>query len=878
MNPERWARVRGVFDSALEQDPAQRTAFLQQACSGDQELLAEVRSLLASLDESTKFMDHPLTPAVALSQQIDHVAGLEGSSVGPYKLLRRVGTGGMASVYAAIRVDQHFHKIVALKLVKPGMDSEEILRRFCNERQVLAGLEHSHIARLLDGGTTERGLPYLVMEYVEGTPLDRHCDAHKLSVTERLIMFRTVCSAVQYAHQNLVVHRDIKPSNILVTPQGVPKLLDFGIAKLLRPDYSGDGVNLTRADLRPMTPEYASPEQMRGDPITTASDVYSLGVLLYELLTGHLPYRLKSHSPTELAQAVCEWEPERPSLAIMRVEPAPASNAATTLTPEVVSERREGRPDKLRRRLHGDLDMILLTALRKEPQRRYGSVEQFSQDIKRHLDGRPVSARKDVWTYRTAKFTRRHAAGLAVTFLVALALIVSTAVSVYYAREAQQQKAMALQLAGILFEFDTSVRSGLTQARKDFLDKVLDHLSQFSPNAAKDPALRKLLTEGYFRAGDLQGNLWGPNLGDKAGAKESYEKALALAEAAVRYDPADGASQRDLAQARRRLGDLAANGGDRRTALELYRKTREVFQSVLSSDPRRPQSIKDVMDIDLKIGSTQSHLGDMPGALESYRRYLQLAEQWSAVQGRTAEARRAVAAGQERVGEILANSGSTAEGLHSLRQALVTYDELLAGDPANILLQRDVSSAALILGGLLSNSGMLPQAEASYRKGLQMLDPLITSDPRNQQYKRDLNSALFGLADVLWHRGHVREARQFTERSLEVLRPLVNQTDALPHDIQQYCWLLLNTPFKDLRDAPVALLYARKLVTLRGKDPSALDVLALAYEANGDMAHAVEAEHQALNLLPPPEPGAVASSWRQEFETNLNRFEGKLAR
>jgi len=293
------------------------------------------------------------------------------------------------------------------------MDTDYILRRFRHERQILASLDHPNIGRLLDGGATDDGLPYLVMEYIEGTRIDEYCDSHKLSILERLKLFRTACAAVHYAHQNLVVHRDIKPSNILVTESGIPKLLDFGIAKLLNPELSAETVEQTASVLRLMTPEYASPEQVKGDPISTASDTYSLGVLLYELLSGRHPYQIKSRLPREIERVICEQEPEKPSAAVSRAAELLASGLTgpITLTPEKVSRARATQPDKLRRLLSGDLDNIVAKALRKEPTRRYPSVEQFSEDVRRYMENLPVTARKDTFTYRAEKFVQRHKTG-----------------------------------------------------------------------------------------------------------------------------------------------------------------------------------------------------------------------------------------------------------------------------------------------------------------------------------------------------------------------------------------------------------------------------------------------------------------------------------
>lgn len=311
MNAEQWKRVKQLLDEVIALDPAERGDHLHHACDGDRELRLEVESLLSSHERAgTGFLE---TPAVDLQQRQPAAHKRVGSRIGAYDILEEIGHGGMGEVYRASRADGQFTKDVAVKLVRGGFDTVTVIGRFRHERQILAGLEHPNIARLLDGGTTEDGIPYLVMELVNGTPIDEYCRTHRLDVSSRLKLFLQVCAAVQYAHQRLVIHRDIKPGNILVTEEGVPKLLDFGIAKILDPDASSE------ATLSPLTPQYASPEQIRGEPITTATDVYSLGVVLYLLLTGHSPYPGSTRTPHEFARAICEWEPERPSTAILKL-------------------------------------------------------------------------------------------------------------------------------------------------------------------------------------------------------------------------------------------------------------------------------------------------------------------------------------------------------------------------------------------------------------------------------------------------------------------------------------------------------------------------------------------------------------------------------
>jgi serine/threonine-protein kinase len=471
MTPERYQQVKELFESALDREPDQRAAFLDEACADDPSLRKDIDYLLACHAEADSFMEIPAIQDASQLLTDDEAASVVGRRIGPYQIIREIGQGGMGAVYLAARADDQFRKQVAIKLIRPGMDTDDLLRRFRTERQILASLDHPNIAKLLDGGTTVDGLPYLVMDYVEGLPLDVYRDRRNLSIVERLNLFRAVCSAVHYAHQNLVVHRDLKPSNILVTADGTPKLLDFGIAKILNPTLVSQTIAPTTAMARPFTPDYASPEQVRGEPITTASDVYSLGVLLYELLTGHRPYRLASYTPVEIERIVCEEEPEKPSLSVAwqakseipnpksetnlndlnsKSKTARASGSLGFRILNLFGNSRFGfgisRTDgKLRKQLSGDLDTIVLMAMRKEPQRRYTSVEQFSEDIRRHLDGLPVIARKDTVGYRAGKFVKRHTVGVAAAALVVLTLVGGIVATAWQAKIAAEQARVATE-------------------------------------------------------------------------------------------------------------------------------------------------------------------------------------------------------------------------------------------------------------------------------------------------------------------------------------------------------------------------------------------------------------------------------------------------
>jgi serine/threonine protein kinase/TolB-like protein len=415
MDPERWSRVRELFEQVADAPESERAALLAALCAGDGELRAEVESLLAAEGRAGAFLQAPLDPA-ALGAD---AAPPAPETIGPYRILGEIGAGGMGIVYRAVRED--FPKTVALKVVRSSFDSALLRRRFRRERDILAALEHPAIARLYDGGTAEDGRPWLAMEHVAGATLFAHADQRGLSIADRVRLFLAVCTGVEYAHARGVVHRDLKPSNIVVDAEGVPKLLDFGVAKLL--DASGEDGEHTLTVAPLMTPEYASPEQVRGEPIGPASDVYSLGVVLYELLTGRRPYRLATRAQREVERAVCETEPELPSTAVRRLEEAPSGTVAGSGEPVTAGWAAEGSPERLRRRLRGDLDAIVLKALRKDPAQRYASVAELAADLRRHLEGRPVAARRGTWRYRAGKIVRRHRAVAAASLLATAAVL-----------------------------------------------------------------------------------------------------------------------------------------------------------------------------------------------------------------------------------------------------------------------------------------------------------------------------------------------------------------------------------------------------------------------------------------------------------------------
>ncbi|HEX6396420.1 MAG TPA: serine/threonine-protein kinase, partial [Steroidobacteraceae bacterium] len=501
VTPERWQRIKTLFAAALEVPPDERPALLALEANGDDALIEEVASLLASHDAPGEFLE---APAPELSASVyaaldDHV----GERIGAYRIVGTLGTGGMGDVFRAVRDDDQYRAEVAIKLMRADVRDPLAEQRFKTERQILARLDHRNIARLLDGGATAGGVPYVVMELIQGEPIDQYCETHHLPARERVQLFLQVCAAVSYAHQHLVVHRDLKPNNILVTADGSVKLLDFGIAKLLESNtITGTTSDETRTQLRAMTLDYASPEQVSGSPVTTVSDVYSLGVVLYRLLTGQSPYGKRENDAQRMAVILGDTAPAPP-------------------------------------RVDGDLDNILLMALRKEPQKRYGSVEQLANDLRNYLAGLPVQARGNAWRYRLGKFARRRKVEIAAAAVVIASLVGGLGFAIHEARVAEQQRLIAQRhfdsvrkLSNKLFAFHDEIAQlpGSTRAREMLVTTSLEYLDALHQESGTDPALQEELAVAYKKVGDIQGHTTQSNVGDSAGALRSYAKAIALLE------------------------------------------------------------------------------------------------------------------------------------------------------------------------------------------------------------------------------------------------------------------------------------------------------------------------------------------------------------
>lgn len=557
-SPNHWPLIEKLFHAALELEPHARSSYLKEACGDNVALHQEVESLLASADQTLAFAQQAVQQVA--HQQTDG-SQLAGKRIGAYQLLKLLGEGGMGSVYLAERADELYHQKVAVKFMHAGLwASRAMLLRFNSERQILANLNHPNIGRLLDGGIAEGDVPYLVMEFIEGAPLDAFASARKLALPDRLQLFRKVCDAVAYAHRNLIVHRDLKPGNILVTNDGVPKLLDFGIAKLLQAGEDTDSA-ATRATERLMTPEYASPEQARGEPVTTATDVYALGALLYQLLTGQPPFKITTRNPLELAKIICEQAPIRPSTALP-TQPASAAGE--------------------RKALKGDLDNIILKALRKEPEQRYASVEALSEDVRRYLEGYPVEAAPEGWRYRTTKFVGRHRAAVAVASVMALAIIgfsIGMGLLAQRARRERLTTEKQNQFLSSLFQAATpEVALGKPIMVREILDEGAKRIDQeLSSEPVVQAAMLDNIGRSYFALG----------IYDKA--QELLQRAASLREKTL------GGSSLDLATTLNTLGSLLEAQGDFQKAEPVLRRATTIRQRQLG--PNRPETAAAMADL-----------------------------------------------------------------------------------------------------------------------------------------------------------------------------------------------------------------------------------------------------------------------------------------
>ncbi|MDB6088807.1 MAG: ppkA [Gammaproteobacteria bacterium] len=761
---DRWQRVKEIFCAALEREPGERAAYLADQCAGEMELQTEIQSLLEAHAQANDFIERPAAREHPGLDEPEPPAWT-GRRLGVYRIVSEIGRGGMSVVYKAVRDDDDFHKEVAVKVLRRGYDTQSLLRRFRTEKQILATLDHPNIARILDGGSTDEGLPYLVMDYVNGAPIDEYVGQEALSISARLELFRTLCSTVQYVHQHLMVHADLKESNVLVTEAGALRLLDFGIAKLMRPAQVPGEADPRMTSVIAFTPEYASPEQIRGGQVTTASDVYSLGVMLYRLLAGETPFQASGQLQYKLAAQICETDPVPPSVTARM-------NAS-------------GRAVGSWRDLTGDLDAIVLMALQKDPANRYASVAQMEEDIRRHLDGFPVLARTPGLRYNLAKFVGRHKAGVTAATLFVLTLVGGIVATSWQAHVAREERARAerhftevRKLANtFMFDVHSAIENlpGATPARHVLVSNSLRYLDALSRESGSDASLRRELATAYEKLADVQGGFRAANLGDTTGAIASYREALKIRNALLANAPAEPDLRRELLRNYGKLSEVVAGVGDRQGAIESARRAVELAEQLAASSDSTTYDRRN-------LGSTYVSLGWQLASFNEVERGLALMNHGTAVfetlvdaDPRDARTRHNLAVAYGRLGETLSGSThryATAYQMHTRELEIVRG--LLAEDPHNFDLQTIEAYALLGMGTALSKQGT-PRAALSKRMdAMNTLRALFNADVANQEARYNAAFALAEVGETQVALGDTEAAERNLRESLEILSPAID--------------------------------------------------------------------------------------------------------
>ena len=810
MTPEHWQQVREILEEALERDPSARRRFIEQTCAGDPAVRRDVEALVELEAEADDFFARPLFDLH--DRRLDSAPA--GTRIGNYLVVRELGSGGMGRVYLGARADREFDHRVAIKVLKRGIDTDEVVGRFLRERQILASLEHPSIAHLFDGGRTEEGLPFFVAEYVDGVPIDEYCEARKLSVEDRLRLFCQVCDAVEFAHGSLVIHRDLKPANILITENGLPKLLDFGIAKMVSAD--GEDLHPTRTWLSFMTPEVASPEQVRGERIRTTSDVYSLGVLLYLLLTGSNPHTAAGDSRTAVERAILETKPQRPS---------------------------QAAPPERARALRGDLDNIVLTAVRKEPERRYGSARELADDIRRYLADEPVKASGDAWSYRFSKLVRRHKLA-AVSVITILSLIFAfTVVAVFLLGQTARERERAERVSTFLEDLLTLPAPGRSRGEDLTVREALDTgRERIFSGLEEEPELRAELMDTMARVYS--------SLGLYGDARDLFEQALAirrrelghrhllvaetlhglagvLRELGETDASAEMLSEALAIQSDRRAEDhpeylkglnnlaiLHEERGDYEQAQRLHEEILEVKRTLLApSDPEIAVTLHNLAKI--------HYLQEDYGLAEArYRESMKVRENHH---GRASPE---VARTMNSLASVVEARGDLEEAERLFRQGLTIRRQIYPESHPEVAVS--LSNLAMLLQG----RGDLDSAEPMFREAISILDRFVPGDHPNRAV------VMRNLAVLLIERGEAEEAEVLARQSVEILRQRLGPNHWRSADAEAVLGSSLSVQGRTDEAEPRLVEGFEKLRALQGDDSpytrQALDHVVDHFDRTGD--------------------------------------------
>jgi serine/threonine protein kinase/tetratricopeptide (TPR) repeat protein len=917
MTPERHRQIRALFERAVELSPEERGRAIAETRATDPPLADGAEELLAAHERRGAFMERPVASLHSPASPEDADPELAGSRIGSYEVIREIGRGGMGTVYEAARVDGTFRKRVAIKVIRATLLTGQLQERFRRERQILAGLDHPNIAGILDGGTTETGLPFFVMEHVSGMRIDHYCRDRDLDVEGVLDLFSHVCDAVQYAHDHLVVHCDLKPVNILVTSDGGVKLLDFGIAKLLADP--GDNAPVARAaSALILTPEYASPEQVMGKPITTATDTYLLGVLLYELLTGRHPLHDIGGLPHEVMYAVCKRDPAKPSVSL--------------------ANRNDSQ--KRRRQLRGELDNVVMLAMQKDPGRRYSSVTQFRDDLARHRNGLPVTAQGDRLSYRARKFFFRNRLATAAAVLVVLSLAAGVVMSARAANQARQEQHVAEQQRGIanaqrrfaqeqeaaatqardqtgvertraeakaeealrqstradleraraegrledlrslvttlLFDLHDGIRdlAGSVGARRLVLAKAQQYLESLSREAGGDAQLQRELAIAYEKTGDLLHDVVGPG-GADGSSLANYQKAFQLRQAIAGWD-ANLPAQRDLAFSISKVGDGQFFNGQINLALADYRTALTMQEALLRRDPADTESQKIAGYIQNRRCIVIASSGDAVHAAEACRAGIAWLDPLTLLLSGDRLVRRTLAATCAAYGNLLRHMDRMPEALTYLAKASELFEALAAEQPNNVEYRRLMAYTQIYVAEALLGGGDRAGAMETYTKATASMQTLMSIDPSDSKTPTGLALALSSMATEMKNAGDLENAAKAGGESIELMRVLAERPGAGAYDWNGYANALVKAEIESMWQPAKALeLALRATRATKEANPLFLDTLAWAYFRSGDAPSAIRTERKALGLV--PAGNALGQGLRNELEQGLAQFEN-LAR
>jgi tetratricopeptide (TPR) repeat protein len=657
--------------------------------------------------------------------------------------------------------------------LKSNVYSHELQSRFLIEQKILARLQHPNIAQILDGGVTENDSPYFVLEYVAGTPIDEYCNKNSMTIKQRLNLFKSVCYAVHYAHQNLVIHRDLKPGHILVTDDGIPKLLDFGIAKLLDSNAAENAVHLTQEELRLLTPEYASPEQICGLPISTASDIYSLGVILYELLTGHLPYSLKAKSPFEMEKIIREKEPLKPSIIVGRILNT-ATDEQFQNIPETLASARGTRPEILRRQLADDLDNIILKALQKEPHRRYGSAEQLTEDIQRFLDGLPVKARKTTLVYRTSKFIKRHRTGVLASVLVVLSLIVGLGMAMWQNQIAQKQRDLAVDAANtMVFELakGLSRMSGPTEDRLGLLNRATEIFKRVSEESDhgtieilfREAEARRMLSQTYRFLGDANNALKQVDLAEKIARELIVESGTSFQNKIL------------LSSILVEKGDALTVSGRETEALSTLQEAIVLAEPYLKDSFAFPDAHNWFYSASIRIGDRLFYLSRLDSAAVYYQQAFEISKYMLDTIKNNPDYQTNHATSIERLADVLYYSGKVQESCQDYREALDLRRTTAKITPMDVNIQRSLSIALQNTGWCAEQEKQTGEAIQLYLESIGIQKRLFQNDPANTILASALMGGLGTLANLYYVQGDWKSAVSRYRESIQIGKDLISQ-------------------------------------------------------------------------------------------------------